>query len=266
MRGILMGAIGGAGKGMTQNAQAAMAEESKMRMTRELAQMEEQIRAEREAAIQARREKVLGSTTDPAEIQRQGVVLGDKELTQFGRQQIEDTRSDERYATEQGWKEKDYGLREEQQRDSSARGWASVNAQNARYAREDDKTAREDAKRQLYGIYLDSVAGGNKDDAEAARREGMREFGVDFAAESRGKANSYADVVGVGNTYQRLYSDLLTRADKTYNKEEKARLLAEAEEVRRKAMSATDYVAGQVGIEPARSSSGTRRPLSEILK
>ena len=133
MRGILMGAMGGFGKGLAENGKAAMEEQSKLRMKREMLQMEEQVRTDREAAIAARREKVLGSTADAGEIQRQGLMLGDDGLAKYGRQQIEDTRSDERYATDQDWKGKDFELREQQAKDLrnyrsalSARGGGSV--------------------------------------------------------------------------------------------------------------------------------------------
>lgn len=192
MRGILMGALGGAGKGLAENGKAAMeeesllrresrAEESRLRVSREIKQMEEQARADREAAILARREKVMSTAKTPEEIERAAVLAGDEGLAKYGSGVIERNRNDERYDTEQGWKKKEYELRVDQQADTSARGWASVNAQTDRYRREDTKASQEDAKRQLYGIYLDSMASGNTKDAETARREGMREFGVDFA-------------------------------------------------------------------------------------
>ncbi|WP_418648517.1 hypothetical protein ACNQFN_08285 [Thauera butanivorans] len=66
IRGIAMGAIGGLGRGISQNAQAAMAEEQKRRTRQWLADMERQIHAEREAAIVARRQKLMSSVPEDA--------------------------------------------------------------------------------------------------------------------------------------------------------------------------------------------------------
>ena len=192
MRGILMGALGGAGKGLAENGKAAMEEEaqmrresrdeeSKMRMKRSIMELEKEALADREAAIRARREKVMSTAKTPEEIERAGLIEGDEGLAKYGAGVIERNLDAEKAKTDEDWKRKDYELRVDQQADTSARGWASVNAQTDRYRREDTKASQEDAKRQLYGIYLDSMASGNTKDAETARREGMREFGVDFA-------------------------------------------------------------------------------------
>lgn len=274
MRGILMGALGGFGKGLSENGKAAMEEESKLRMKRQILEMEEQTRADREAAIRARREKIMGSAQSPEEIERAAVMAGDEGLAKYGSGVLERNRNDERYETEQGWKEKDYTLRVDQQRDSSARGWASVNAQNARYEREGDKDARDDAKRQLYGLYLDAATSGNKEDAEAARREGMREFGIDFERESKGKTETYSGVVGVGNTYQRLYEDTVKQAEaiRYSDKDEYKRLMKKAQEYADNAERAARYVGEQTGVFQPRQPQGgggnpaARKPLSEILR
>ena len=66
IRGVAMGAVGGLGRGISQNAQAAMAEEEKRRTRQWLADLERQTHAEREAAIVARRQKIMSSVPEDA--------------------------------------------------------------------------------------------------------------------------------------------------------------------------------------------------------
>lgn len=66
MRGMAMGAVGGLGRGISQNAQAEMAEQEKRRTKEWLMDMERQTHAEREAAIVARRERIMNSVPEDA--------------------------------------------------------------------------------------------------------------------------------------------------------------------------------------------------------
>lgn len=279
MRGILMGAIGGAGKGLAENGKAAMAEESQMRMKKQLLEMEEQARAEREAAIAARREKIMSSTQSPEEIERAAVMAGDDGLAKYGSGVIDRNTKAEQYEADQGWKEKDYGLRERQmesseaaRRSADARGWASIGLQRERYGRQDDDAARDDAKRQLYGLYLDADASGNKEDAEAARREGMRAFGEDFQRTAAGKTETYSGAVGVANVYQRLARERRSEAEKTPYAERAraAQLLREADEYDAKAAQIAGQVGTGMGLFQAAPQGGAapanRKPLADIFR
>lgn len=66
IRGMAMGAVGGLGRGISQNAQAAMAEQEKRRTKEWLMDLERQTHADREAAIVARRQKILSSVPEDA--------------------------------------------------------------------------------------------------------------------------------------------------------------------------------------------------------
>lgn len=66
MRGMMVGAVGGLGRGISQNAQAEMAEEEKRRTKEWLMSLEREVNSEREAAIVARRQKIMQSVPEDA--------------------------------------------------------------------------------------------------------------------------------------------------------------------------------------------------------
>ena len=65
-RGMAMGAVGGLGRGISQNAQAEMAEQEKRRTKEWLMSLEREVNSEREAAIVARRQKIMQSVPEDA--------------------------------------------------------------------------------------------------------------------------------------------------------------------------------------------------------
>lgn len=83
MKGILRGAIGGLGRGMSENANRRMDYDDKVGMTRGLAEMEAEIQAQRQQAIMARRQAIMGSAADPEELRRNAALYGDKEVYSY---------------------------------------------------------------------------------------------------------------------------------------------------------------------------------------
>lgn len=260
MRGVLMGAVGGLGKGMAEVGQLRMKEDSELRMKKQLLEMEEQIRKDREAAIAARRERIMASATTPEEIERAAVMAGDDGLARHGSGLIERATSESRYKDDQGWKQKDYDLRDraaKEQADairrSDARGWADINLRRDEYNRKSRQDAadraRADDQRELLGAYLMAKTSGDDALALDIRLTGMSDHGVDFENEARkaGGKDSYSAEISVVSTYQKLYENLVKEAGDAVG-EERKRLLAQAAEARRKAQQAADAVADRVGM------------------
>lgn len=107
MKGILRGALGGLGRGMSENANRRMDYDDKMGMTRELAAIEEEIQAERQQAIMARRHAIMGSSNDPEELRRNATLYGDKEIYSYANDTLNREATAEKAALEsERWERK----------------------------------------------------------------------------------------------------------------------------------------------------------------
>lgn len=278
MSGILRGAMAGLGKGMVENAKVQMAEESTLRTKRALMEMEEQVRADREAAIQARRSKVLGETSDPGEIQRKGVELGDEGLASYGRQGVTDKRDADQYEDKRKDRKEDVEYRdrslevtERTRRDTNALGWANHELAKS-------KAGDIEAKRKLIGDYMLAVEDGDEDAAKALRREGLAQ-GFDVSnpdGKSRGGSTGGGaddmkpiDIMRVVTDMSRQIRDLrqissnvMTDAGERKRANEEIQIL-EAEKRRWLGLLPKQPEAQE---EPVRSPPANRRPLAEIIK